>query len=387
MYLDGRLASAVVPSSLGGTDAIAEDLPPPFCQAGHPDTPENRDAQGCCLLCRRHSEKQWRRPEPQPIKSKRPPRWDGTIQHLWKLKLIEVQGQHWLWRGKVNRRTKRPAFGKYGRSSRSVAWLVWDLTDHDPIADRYLLVQNREICQESLCVQPDCHGPVLKGMHSSPQSRKKANERSCARWANVSLEKRILKRIIKDDTGCWRWNGQFRRCSRDSKRAIILFRKRTISVRRFLYKRAKGEIPAGHVLCHRTDRVCSHPDECVAPEHTTPMSKEEFGTLVLSVKSPGRRAMKRQRIGRQEWPGTLWELGGDSNCRHCHRSFEHHGAPEWIARKLGFPLNQQYRVCKPTMMTGSLSNYQGEGLTQRQLSQTFPKWSPPSATGRDLPDA
>lgn len=337
--------------AVAGEASETQDVAPLLCKAGkHPASPENFDKRGRCKLCQREWFKErWRRLHPERRKS---PSWDGTLDQFFQLGLIKVSGRHWLWRGKVNRHTKRPAFGQFGRRAVSVARILWGVTGHPPIPEENILIQNTDLCRESLCVHPDCHRSVPKGMNLSTEDRQRITRKSAGKRRYLTLDKRIQRRIAKDDTGCWRWLGTFLESARGTKRPYFIFRdktNRTISVRRFVYERVKGKIPLQHVLYHRSDMktLCSHPDECVAPAHMALVSKQRFGAEVCAVKR--RDATKRRQVGRLEWPGTLWEPGANDRCQHCRRSFQFHGAPEWVARKLGFTLNQQHRVCMPTV--------------------------------------
>jgi hypothetical protein len=320
------------------------------CKAGkHSASAENLDKRGRCKLCQREWFKErWRRLHPVERKS---PSWDGTLEQFFKLRLIEIRGPHWLWRGRVNRRTLRPAFGKYGRHAGGLARVLWNATGREPIPEGNILVQNSELCPHMLCVNPGCYRVIPKATAISAQVRA-ARLKSVSSQSYLTLERRILKRITRDDTGCWRWLGAFTRVAANNKRAYFVFRNttnRTINVRRYLYERTRGKIPPQHVLCHHADKqyTCSNPEECVAPGHMALLSRHQFGAEVCAVRRHA--AAKRRTVGQQDWPGTLWEVGPLENCKHCQRPFEFHGAPEWVARKLGIPLNQQHRVCKPVM--------------------------------------
>ena len=341
-------ASGYPMDAVVGDIEVTQDGPPLLCKSGkHPATAENLDKRSRCKLCQREWFKErWRRLHPKPRKS---PSWDGTLEQFLKLGLIESRGKHWYWRGKVNRQTQRPAFGKYGRHSGGVARILWGVTGREPIPEGNILVQNTELCQHQLCVNPDCYRVIPKALGISTRVRT-AQLKSVLSRPYLALDKRILKRVARDDTGCWRWLGAFTRTGGNNKRAYFIFRdktNRTINVRRFLYERANGKIPPKHVLRHHSDKrwMCSHPEECVAPDHMALLSRHQFGAEVCAVKR--HVAAKRRRVGQQEWPGTLWEIGSLEDCKHCLRPFEFHGAPEWVARKLGVPFNQQHRICRP----------------------------------------
>ena len=248
--------------------STTQDVSPPHCKAGlHPATAANLDKRGRCKLCQRAWFKdRWRKLHPEVRK---PPGWDGTLDYFFRAGLIQIQGRHWIWRGKVNSVTGRPVFENYGRRARSVARLIWAAAGREPVPDSDILVQEPKRCQDLLCVQPECYKHVPKGNNLPTEARKRIRRETHARRPYVPLEKRILRRVAKDDTGCWRWLGPFTKGRGGTKRPYFIVRdnlrrgNRTVSVRRFLYERVIGPIPVGHVLYHRTDRLmlCSNSDE------------------------------------------------------------------------------------------------------------------------------
>lgn len=125
-----------------------------------------------------------------------------------------------------------------------------------------------------------------------------------------------------------------------------------LDVRRYLWKRLRGEIAPHHQLRH-TYSGCSDPQTCVNPAHVSSVSLQDHVRIVLSP-----AARRRHRFGsgaliqNEQWPGTRWERIGEDElgaglCRHCHREFIHHGALEWVGRKLKVPVNQQAYLCRP----------------------------------------
>jgi hypothetical protein len=359
MELCARSNSPAPPSSAAPEPAkptgppIASDGPPvALCKAGrHPDTAENRDPRGRCRLCQR----EWHRQhylQTRQLKRKPCPRWNGTLEHLFALGWIQVRNGHWIWCHTINKRTQRPALGKRGPNP---ARRIWKLTGHEAIPDGFLLSHNRARCPEPFCVHPDCYQVLKRGDHTPPEARTKGLLTHLARLAAISIDDRIARRVVRDDTGCLRWMGRFEGKPGESQWAVLDFGGKTVNVRRYLWERKHGKIPPRHLLRHARDKACSYPDDCVADEHLYLQSCREFGILVLGANSPGRRPSPRQWIGGQEWPGTLWELGTGATCKHCRLSFEHHGANEWIGRKLGFQLNQLHRVCRPRPRSESVS--------------------------------
>ena len=220
-------------SAASSSDLIVQDSPPTaICKAGtHPDVAENRDDTGRCKLCQREWHRQHYLKTRQLKRSPPPPRWDGTLKHLFALGWIQVRNEHWIWCHTVNKRTGRPKLGNCGIGP---ARQIWELSGHGPIPDGHLLSHNRSLCSEQLCVHPACWHVVKRGAQMPPEARARGLLIARARVAAVTIDDKIAKRVVRDDTGCLRWVGRFEEKHGEPKWAVLDFHKKRINVRRYL---------------------------------------------------------------------------------------------------------------------------------------------------------
>jgi len=266
-----------------------------------------------------------------------------------------------VWQHTVRKSNQSPILKVPGRRNTwNAARVIFDTARNPPIGRGWVLSRNRERCNHPLCVNPAHH--MVRRRGASSETLAKARKVSLARANSSSVEarlaKRIKKRLVRDDTGCWRWRGTFdhgqptlrydvRYARTDGRRGKFLSSK-YLSVRRFLWNEKKGALSRNDQLQH-VYQGCSHPDECVNPSHMVSRTLEEHARVVMGPYAPYRRQPRtRQQINDQEWPGTLWNLDPTTAvCRECRHDFGDHGAPEWIGRKLNVPLNLLPYICPP----------------------------------------
>jgi len=77
---------------------------------------------------------------------------------------------------------------------------------------------------------------------------------------------RFNQRIIKDESGCWIWQGKLS----TNGYAVFKFHKRNVQVHRWAYETYKGSIPEGMVVDHLCNNRC-----CVNPDHLEPITLRE----------------------------------------------------------------------------------------------------------------
>lgn len=154
-----------------------------YCRSGkHPATPDNRDEKtGRCKLCRRAWRKQQLlepgRPDPSPS-------WNGTLEHLFALGWIRIEGGHWLWCHTVTKKTQLPQLGGNGSSA---AKIIWRLAGREPVPAGYRVSHDPERCPAPLCVLPACHDLLKHGAKRPNEIRARAAQPPLARLATPAL--------------------------------------------------------------------------------------------------------------------------------------------------------------------------------------------------------
>lgn len=94
---------------------------------------------------------------------------------------------------------------------------------------------------------------------------------------------RIMMKIIKEDNGCWIWNGCFKKDGRPVARSRY---RREFSVRRFLWEKHKGDTQTGKAIINRCgNQKCVNPDhhECSSPIMSIEWMRTGFegGTFIM----------------------------------------------------------------------------------------------------------
>lgn len=291
----------------------------------------------------------------------RDPEWNGRLEHLFELKWIRREGNHWIWCHIVRKSDGRPIIRRIQgrrRSSRSAVLLVYNASGESPVPRGFELTRNREVCNHPLCVHPAHHHVTRRG--ASPETLAKGYRAYLARLeaepVETALARRIRQLIVTDVSGCWRWTGSFLDTPGRLKYARLRFRRGkhreylNINIRRFLWKRIQGAIPEHQVLWH-VFGGCSYPEECVNPIH---MRLLKSGILAADSATASHLARqnalggKRRSLAGLDWPGTLWVPDIDAGvCMRCRRNFDQHGVDELVGRKLSVPLNKHPYVCWP----------------------------------------
>lgn len=119
---------------------------------------------------------------------------------------------------------------------------------------------------------------------------------------------RFFSKVDKTET-CWNWTGPLNKGY-----GKFTVRRATISAHRFLYKKMKGEIPAGLVL----DHTCFNP-KCVNPDHLEPVTQKV--NLHRSDTFQARNAKKTHCPQGHPYSETnlFIRSDGSRSCRECAR--------------------------------------------------------------------
>jgi hypothetical protein len=81
-----------------------------------------------------------------------------------------------------------------------------------------------------------------------------------------SFERRVMRRVVVDEAGCWLWQG----CKMRNGYGQIGVGGRHMAAHRYTYEQKRGPIPAGLDL----DHLCRQ-RACVNPDHLEPVTRRE----------------------------------------------------------------------------------------------------------------
>lgn len=91
----------------------------------------------------------------------------------------------------------------------------------------------------------------MTGSWSSEAQSRRARKR----WTQTD-EDRFLSYVVKDDAGCWLWQGVIQRAGY----GVFTLRSAPVGAHRWAYEHWVGAVPEGHEICHRCDvRRCVNP--------------------------------------------------------------------------------------------------------------------------------
>lgn len=122
---------------------------------------------------------------------------------------------------------------------------------------------------------------------------------------------RLLSRIVKDERGCWLYNGR-------EHAGTMMLNGRCMNTPRASWLLHRGEIPPGLMVCHHCDRP-----GCVNPEHLFLGTHQEntddrirkgrpTGPRAIQAKAPSCCGEKRLRLAKMA-VGRRWEV----TCEGC----------------------------------------------------------------------
>lgn len=149
-------------------------------------------------------------------------------------------------------------------------------------------------------------------------------QKDCYAYHYVMLginKEKILRRIIEDERGCWRWQG-----ARDDRGyGILKIGGHKTRAQRLSYRLFIGEIPPGQDIHHR----CGNPG-CVNPAHLEAVEKSEHVELSANNVTLYNRAKTHCVYGHPfDEANTLIRKGGGRICRICNNR----RVKEWHARQ------------------------------------------------------